>query len=309
MILRGAYRHLVPWFSLCCLLLSGAARAEVTVTDAHGEHTFEQIPERVVTISWAMTENVIELGVTPVGVADIEGYNEWVVRPAVPDGVDDIGKRGEPSIEELAALKPDVIIISNGQEGLIDKLEQVAPVLYFNAFGAEQDNARAARRIFRETAKLFGQEERAQRKLDAMDARFDELRQQLHDHFGEALPPVTGVRFNNQSVVFIYGANALSQYALNHLGIEPAMDIPPSQWGIAQKKLTSLSQMSKDSVLLYFKPAPGVERLFESPLWQAMPVARAGHVAGVESTWSYGGAMSIRYLAEAMTDALLTIEP
>jgi iron complex transport system substrate-binding protein len=30
-------------------------------------------------------------------------------------------------------------------------------------------------------------------------------------------------------------------------------------------------------------------------------------VASIESTWTYGGAMSLQYLAESMTDALLKI--
>ncbi|BES69237.1 iron-siderophore ABC transporter substrate-binding protein [Marinobacter nanhaiticus D15-8W] len=289
-------------------LLASFQTLAVTVTDARGEHTFDSVPQRIVTISWAMTENALELGIEPVGVADIEGYTTWVVRPPIPEGVADIGKRQEPSIERLAELEPDVIILSNGQEGLVDKLSQIAPVLYFDAFSAEQDNAETARDIFMEMARLFGKEALAREKLNAMDAEFGELESKLHAHFGETLPEVTGVRFFNQAIALVYGSNSMSQAALNKMGIQPAMTVPASQWGFAQRKIIELSKI-KDGALLYFKPAPGVEDLFDSPLWQAMPVARAGRVAPVESTWSYGGALSVLYLARAQTEALLTIDP
>lgn len=306
MVIRGVSRFFVL---MLAGLFCGQALGAVTITDARGEHTFDRTPQRVVTLSWAMTEDVVELGVKPVGVADIDGYHTWVVRPSIPEGVADIGTRDEPSIEELAALKPDVIILANGQEDLIDRLEQVAPVLYFDAFSADHNNATVARRIFRNLGHLFGKEDVAEQKLAAMDTRFNTLKQQLHDHFGTDLPRVANIRFNNKAVVFVYGENAMSSYVLRELGLASALDIPPSQWGVTQKKMITLSTLEADDVLLYFKPAPGVEKLFESPLWQAMPVVKAGHVAGVESTWSYGGALSLRYLAEAMTDALLTIEP
>lgn len=293
---------------LCVGLLASIQVLAVTVTDARGEHTFDSVPQRVVSVSWAMTENVLELDVKPVGVADIEGYSTWVVRPPIPEGVADVGKRNEPSIEKLAELKPDVIILSNGQEGLVDKLEQIAPVLFFDAFKEDHDNAEAARGIYLELARLFDKEALAEEKLAAMDAEFERLKGKLHAHFGETLPDVTGVRFFNEAVALVYGANSMSQAALAKLGIEPAMTVSESQWGFVQRKITELSKI-RDGVLLYFKPAPGVEKLFGSPLWQAMPVARAGRVAPVESTWSYGGALSVRYLAQAQTEALLTIKP
>ncbi|MGQ7272980.1 ABC transporter substrate-binding protein [Marinobacter sp. V034] len=295
---------------LCWLtVLFSSSASAVTVTDSRGEHEFDTVPERVVSISWAMTEDVIGLGIQPVGVADIDGYNTWVVRPAIPDGASDVGKRDEPSIEQLAALKPDVIILSNGQEGLIDKLEQIAPVLFFDAYNKDHDNAKAAREIFLELGRLFYKEAMARQKLDAMDAHIASLSEQLKAHFGPDLPQVTGVRFASSSVVMVYGPNAMSQAALTEMGFGMAMDQESNQWGIVQKKMTELSTISKDGILLYFKPSPGVEKLFAAPLWKAMPVARANRVAGVESTWSYGGALSIGYLAQAMTDALLTIAP
>ncbi len=47
----------------------------------------------------------------------------------------------------------------------------------------------------------------------------------------------------------------------------------------------------------------------KSVLWRAMPFVQAGRVNSVRPVWSYGGAMSLRYSAEAITESLLAVAP
>ena len=42
---------------------------------------------RVVALSWEGLEMLTDLGVTPVGGADLAGYATWVVQPALPAGI------------------------------------------------------------------------------------------------------------------------------------------------------------------------------------------------------------------------------
>jgi iron complex transport system substrate-binding protein len=98
----------------------------------------------------------------------------------------------------------------------------------------------------------------------------------------------------------------MSQYALAQLGISAAIHIEKTQWGLVQKRVLQLSKI-QDGALLYFKPFAQWQQLQESRLWQAMPVVRNNRVGAVPATWSYGGAMSLKYLAQSMASALLTI--
>jgi len=280
----------------------------ITVTDSRGEHHFERVPERVVTLSWSIVESLIELGITPLAMADIDGYKKWVVRPALPETVIDIGTREEPNIERLAELRPDVIIISNGQSDLIGKLEKVAPVLFFDAFNKDHNNYQASRQIFLELAVLFHRVALANGRVASMEARFAELKAALLRHFGGELPKVTCVRFNTTAVLWVYGDNSMPHYALEALGLEPAFPQPATQWGVVQKKLTDLAQI-RDGIVLSIEPFDQAEALFSAPLWKAMPFVRANRFASVRSTWTYGGPLSIQYLAESITEALLTIKP
>lgn len=77
--------------------LSFNAMADYQVEDSEGVKTLEAQPVRVAALNWDIAEQVIELGVTPVAVPDIAGYSDWVVQPAIPEGVTDIGTRTEPS--------------------------------------------------------------------------------------------------------------------------------------------------------------------------------------------------------------------
>ncbi len=78
---------------------------------------FDSPPKNVVTLDWVLTETVLSLGVQPQGIADIKGYNKWVVEPAIESsGVSDVGSRREPNLEVLTELKPDVILISQSMQ-------------------------------------------------------------------------------------------------------------------------------------------------------------------------------------------------
>src|SRR5690625_5802067 len=85
----------------------------VTITDGRGESiTLPEGPaDRVVTLEWVQTEMVTSLGVNPVGVADVEGYQSWVgaVVPLTDDPTA-VGIRREPSIGAIAELEPDLIL-------------------------------------------------------------------------------------------------------------------------------------------------------------------------------------------------------
>lgn len=292
--------------TLLLLLLAVFKAQAIDVTDSLGRHEFTSAPQRVVALNWAAAEHLLELGVTPLAVADVTGYREWVVQPALPAGVEDVGMRQEPNLERLAELKPDLIISGDQQGDLVPRLSQIAPVLHFESFSSEHNNAEAARRVFLSLARVLDREERAEQRLAELEQGFDQLKARLHAHFGDTLPRVTVVRLMDSSHVRIYGDNGMPQYALERLGIAPALPQPATQWGQVQKKLTDLGAL-RDGVVLYIEPFPEADKLFATPLWRAMPFARAGRLAAVPSTWTYGGVMSLGYLADNLTRALLSV--
>ncbi|ARV74171.1 iron-siderophore ABC transporter substrate-binding protein [Vibrio campbellii] len=292
--------------SVLASALSFNAMADYQVEDSEGVKTIKAQPVRVAALNWDIAEQVIELGVTPVAVPDIAGYSDWVVQPAIPEGVADIGTRTEPNFSALKKLNPDVILIASPQKDLQERLSEIAPVFYYQTYSEQHSNAAAAIENFKKIAQLLGKEEQANNKLAAMDARIAVLKAELAKAYPGDKPKVTSFRFASTTSVYIYGDNSIPQYALEQLGFENAMDLPASQWGISQKRMTELKKV-KNGIALYFEPFPYQDKLNQSPIWKSMPFVRNGQFSPVEASWSYGGAMSILYNAEAMAQSLFTL--
>ena len=84
----------------------------VTLTDDFDRTVELDAPaERVVALEWQQIEDLLTLCIEPVAVADVEGYGTWVTSVDLPEGVEDVGTRGEPNIDVLVAADPDLIIV------------------------------------------------------------------------------------------------------------------------------------------------------------------------------------------------------
>lgn len=292
--------------SILASVLSFNVMADFQVQDSEGVKTLKAKPVKVAALNWDIAEQVIELGVTPVAVPDIAGYNDWVVQPAIPEGVTDIGTRTEPNFSALKKLNPDVILIASPQKDLQERLSEIAPVLYYQTYSEQHSNALAAIENFKKIGQLLGKEDEADKKLTVMDERIEALKAELDKAYPGDKPKVTSFRFASTTSVYIYGDNSIPQYALEQLGFENAMGLPASQWGISQKRMTELKNV-KSGIALYFEPFPYQDKLDRSPVWKSMPFVRNGQFSPVAASWSYGGAMSILYNAETMAQSLLTL--
>nr|WP_261904202.1 iron-siderophore ABC transporter substrate-binding protein [Vibrio fortis] len=292
--------------SIMASIWSGQVFAEFQVQDSEGIKTLTSAPQRIAALNWDIAEQVIELGVTPIAVPDIAGYNEWVVQPPIPEGAQDVGTRTEPNFSVLKQLKPDVILIASPQKDLESRLSEIAPVLYYQTYSETHNNAHAAIDNFKKISHVLGKEEIADQKLKAMTERLAELKGLLDKAYPADKPKVTSFRFASTNSVFIYGDNSIPQYALQQLGFENAMQLPASQWGITQKRITELKHV-KDGIALYFEPFPYTAKLNRSPVWKSMPFVKNNQVGSVAPSWSYGGAMSILYNAEAIAESMLEL--
>lgn len=104
-------------------VLASSSTASKTTAD-------QPLPQRVVVLDWDLLEQLLTLDIIPVGATEIASYNQWVVQPAAPEVIQEVGTRAEPNLEKIAALKPDIILASASQQDLLPILERIAPVLY-----------------------------------------------------------------------------------------------------------------------------------------------------------------------------------
>lgn len=295
---------------VCILLLMMTstvcfAQSSIVVTDALGTQNFVQHPKRVIALNWDILEQVLALDVVPIGAPNLPAYRQWVVNPIAPEGIQDIGTRAEPNLEMIARLKPDVILAASTQKDILPLLKQIAPVVYLPNFSEKENAAKTAISHYRLIAKLLGKDDLAEERLQKMHSSFAQMRSKIQSKFSQPLEVVV-MRFSSLNSVFLTTENSTAQYVLEKLGLSNPIPIASRAWGIKQERINRL-QYVENGYVLYIHPFPAEEQLEHSRLWQAMPFVKKNHVNSVRSVWTYGGAMSLLYMAEAITDSLLEL--
>lgn len=283
------------------------ANADITVHDAYGAVTFEQVPQRVVVLNWDILEQVLALDIEPIAAPNLPGYRQWVVNPYAPESIEDIGTRAEPNLEKIASLKPDVILAASPQQDLIPLLKQIAPVVYLPNFSQNEAAAQTAIKHFRTLGALFDKQELAEQKLAQLNDSFKQLRDKIRQHYSVPLD-VLVMRFSTPNSVLLSTENSTTDYVVEQLGLTNPIQVSARAWGIKQDRINRLQNLEQ-SYVLYVQPFPQESKLNSSPLWQAMPFVKKQRVNSVRAVWAYGGAMSLQYMAEAITDSLIELAP
>lgn len=264
-------------------------------------------PTRIVALSWDGAEQLLELGVTPLAVAERGEYQRWVGRPRLPPGVLDAGSRSEPSLERLAELKPDLILGDAGLTGIEARLARIAPTRLMRPFSTGHDNAAAARVLYLQLARDLGRDAYAKARLAALDARLAQLRAEMRRRYPRGAPAVCVIRVGSPTVIWLYGNNSMPQAAARAIGLRPGCPVDGGAWGVAQRRVTDLAGLADTTVLALAPLEPGGP-LWQSPLWRAMPFVRTGRFATLPATWTYGGVFSLQYLAEGIAAGMTKVK-
>ena len=318
MNLKNEYRGFVKyltWLRLfaCLLTLSSTQTvfAEIQITDSHGKYNFAEPPKRVVALNWALAEQMLELGETPIGMADIEGFRQHGTKPVVPESVIEVGKRLSPKLATIRKLKPDIILIGYSQRSLLRPLSNIATVIYFKNFGNRYNNFEKSRERFLEMAKLFDKTEKATNKLKQADERFQTMRLKLAQVFPEdQLPkleitiPQTASETEKHQSIWVFGKNSLPFYAAEKLGLAVVSPEKTSQFGTAQLNMADLVALHNANgqalCRVYLPSYQTPNRDSES----AIPPKGCAFELNYQN--AFGGAMSVLYLSEAIYQALLS---
>ena len=290
-------------------------RAEATRTVTHALGTIE-VPasvERVVTLEWSYTEDVLALGMQPVGVADIGGYEKWVDVPAALDGsVVDVGRRQEPNLERIAELRPDLIITSAGRSANnYDALNAIAPALVFNMYPEDGSSQyEAMLRAFRAVAEALNREEAGEAVLAELEVTLKTARRALErsglagDEFVLAQSYLSG----DSPVFRLFTDNAMAVEIIERIGLVNAWEDAPGDYGFSTVDFEGLKGIAGggDGVhFLYIAQPDAREAITGAPVWSALGFVRSGKAYWLGGdAWLFGGPLSAATLVEGISDAL-----
>ena len=275
------------------------------ITHEMGTASFETTPKKVVALDWVLSETVLSLGVELEGIADAKGYQQWVVKPELNQGVTDVGSRREPNLELLTRLKPDVILISEHMAAAYHQLNKIAPVLVYSVYSQKKQPIESATAITLSLGKLFDQEQRAQQIIA-------DTKQRLHDNgekiqaAGNSDKPLIFARFINDKTLRIHSQGSLAQATIQAMGLKNDWQEPTNLWGFSTTGVVRLAEHQQTNVML-FGPLTENEKnqLTQSALWQAMEFTRTDSVYELPSIWTFGGLIAAQRFSDHITELLI----
>ena len=299
------------------------AAGPVSVTDQLGRTiTLDSPAERVVVLEWQQVEDVLTLGVTPVGVADPDGYRQWVTAETLPEDVADVGDRAESDLDSIYALDPDLIIVeaySTDDEQLTRLEDGEVPVLA--TVGADADDQiENMKEVFATIAEALGRTEQAEAVLEEFDAHLAEAKEEVADVDLDVTDFVyfDGWIDGGNVVIRPYGEGALFTELGAALGLTPAWTdevnesygsggVDPA-YGLAQTDIEGLTAVG-DANLVYANDATTeqsyVTELEKSEIWQALPAVQEGRAyAFPPNVWGAGGPRSVMQAVDGYVEIL-----
>lgn len=270
-----------------------------------GVASFETTPKNVVALDWALTETVLSLDVKLQGVADVKGYQQWVVEPALNQIVTDVGSRREPNIELLSELKPDVILISNHMSAAYQQLNKIAPVLVFTIYNEHKQPLQSAESITRSLGVLFDKQQRAEQVISEtqqiLRANGDRVIAQ-----NNSTKSLLFARFINDKTLRIHSQGSLADATIKEMGLENDWQEQTNLWGFTTAGVEKLAEHQQSNVMI-FGPLKPEERqaLQNSPLWQAMAFTRSDSVYELPAIWTFGGLIAAQRFSHNITEQLI----
>jgi len=271
----------------------------------YGTLTLDKPPERIIALNWAATEALLLLGVTPVGVADREGYDTWVKEPQLPDGVPNIGTRVAPSLEAIAELEPDLIVTSSEMAPAANLLERIAPTYVISVYREGSHPFEKASEMLTTLGEILDREDRAEAILADVQQTLETQRQRLEDA-GKTDRPVALVNFMDDRHVRIYAPNSLYQSALSALGLENVWPRQGNFWGFSMVGLEAIAPYEDIRIVVIEPVIPGLaDTLADSPFWTYLPPVRRNQIYQVDEVWPFGGVFPVKRLAIMLTNSLL----
>lgn len=288
-----------------------AAAEKITVTDSRGKEIELDGPAtRVVGTEWNVVENLVTLGVMPVGVADVKGYGAWVTAGELDQGVTDIGTRGEPSLDTVATLDADLIVATSDlPEAAIAQLEDLAPVVVVESADASGQIAKAEENLTL-IAEATGTEAKADEVLAAFDDAVARGKTALRDAGleGSRVAFADGWVADGQVSIRPFVEGALLTDINTELGLVSAWDMEGDPaYGLASTDVEGLTTVDAEHFVYITNEADGdfTDSLADNAVWKSLPFVESGNVHRLaDGIWMFGGPASMTQYVDALVQAL-----
>ncbi|MER6104598.1 iron-siderophore ABC transporter substrate-binding protein [Streptomyces sp. NPDC001832] len=287
----------------------------ITLTDATGTKVELDGPaKKVVATEWNVVESLVSLGVDPVGVADAKGYKTWDTAAPLKNNPKDIGTRSEPSMDTIAALKPDLIVATTGLPPAATKqLRNIAPVLEVKAADASDPVGQMTKNLDL-IAQATGTTEQAEKLNKQFGAKIAEGKKDLADAglAGAQIAFADGYVVSNQVSIRPFTSGSLIGGVNEKLGLKNAWSVKgDEEYGLGTTDVEGLTKLGDDVHFAYIgndgdkNSSPFTGALAKDKVWTSLPFVEKGNVHRLpDGIWMFGGPESMMKYIDSVVAAL-----
>ncbi|PKG39079.1 Fe(3+) dicitrate ABC transporter substrate-binding protein [Psychromonas sp. Urea-02u-13] len=264
-----------------------------------GSIEFDSTPQRVVVLAFSFVDALAIAGVSPVGIADDGDKNRVIKR--VRDNIEDwqsVGSRYQPSLEAIAALKPDLIIADSGRHhSIYQDLTRIAPTLMLKSRGVTyQENLLIIEKI----ALAVDKQSRVEKRLIEHKKRMLDFKNKLSNKgsFQFAVTSEKGMWLHSP---YSYAGSVIEELALTS-------PLPSSNKQVyLQSSFEQLLSLNPDWLFVgQYSDHSVLDKWQKSPLWKMLTISKSQQVVSVSANvWSLAsGLLAAEQIAEQLTQAV-----
>ncbi|WP_371775264.1 iron-siderophore ABC transporter substrate-binding protein [Streptomyces sp. NBC_01438] len=251
----------------------------VTVQHKYGSTTIDSEPKRIVTLGLSDQDAVLALGVKPVGSVDWfkeKPYGKWPWTKAKwgSDTPDIIGERDEYNMENIAALKPDLVIAQ--YSGM--KKEQYDTLSKFTKVVAQPkglpDYGASWQVMTRQIGASLGKKAQAEKLITGIDADFKKVRDEHPQFATKTLAVADSFEAGKYSA---FTKTDPKSIFFSELGfkLKPEIDtLAKPGWNAAELSSEKLNVLDVDRLVWVTSSTDANDRIKAEPLYKNLKVSK-----------------------------------
>jgi ferric citrate transport system substrate-binding protein len=276
-------------------LSSAQSPAPMQIVHDLGTLEVKSIPKRIITLELSFADNLMAFGTQPIGLARDRLPTYFAPLKDTPV----VGLRASPSLEQILALKPDLIIADTGRhKAIYESLQKIAPTIMFNSMNGTYDELLVQTR---KIGQLLGKATLAEYLIAEQERLFAKAKI-LTKQNASIITGIIGTGTN--SIGFTTASSGtLMGSMFEKLGRSvPTRPQNNAAWyAVSLEGLVALNP-SALVFMLFAEDNPAFERYKSSPVWSRLDAVKNNRVYVVDrGVWSYGrGILAIRQITREM---------
>ncbi|NLU68948.1 iron-siderophore ABC transporter substrate-binding protein [Streptomyces sp. HNM0574] len=262
------------------------------VKTAKGTVSVPDAPERVVVLDTGELDSAITLGVKPVGAtkADVGKALPGYLPKDKVEGIENVGTIGQPNLEKIASLKPDLILTSAlRDEANYEELKAIAPTVMTEATGYPW------KQNFRVHADALGKKAEGEKVVADYEKHAAEVTEALGGRKKAKELKTNVIRFTEGSDTRIYGDKSYIGTVLKDVGlgrppiVKKAKEADGLYVGVSPERIDEA-----DADVLFHSSygdpdKSGYSKAVKSDLWKDVRAVRDGKAFAVDDDrWFLG---------------------